>query len=39
LEYCTSEGQIADILTKGVTIEVFKKLRSLMDVESLSNMK
>ena len=35
LEHCRNENHIADIMTKGVQIEVFKKLRFMMNVDSL----
>jgi hypothetical protein len=38
LEHCRSEVQLADILTKSVQNEVFKRLRDLMGVTSLTNM-
>ena len=38
LEHCRTEIHIADIMTKGVQVEVFKKLRSMMNVDSLDTM-
>jgi len=38
LEHSKSENQIADVLTKGVKIEVFTKPRDLMEIEALTNM-
>ncbi|GAU38708.1 hypothetical protein TSUD_396360 [Trifolium subterraneum] len=38
LEHCRSEVQLADILTKSVQNEVFKRLIDLMGVTSLANM-
>ena len=38
LEQYRTENQIADIMTKGVQVEVFKKLRSMMNVDSLDTM-
>lgn len=36
LEHCRSENQIADIMTKAMQVKLFKKLRSLMVVQSLT---
>jgi hypothetical protein len=38
LEHCRSEIQIADILTKSVQVEVFKRLRDMMGVIALDEM-
>lgn len=38
LEHCRTDNQIGDIMTKGVHVEVFKKLRSMMNVVSLGTM-
>jgi hypothetical protein len=38
LEHCWSEFQIADILTKSVQVEVFKRLRDMMGVIALDEM-
>jgi hypothetical protein len=38
LEHCRSEVQIADILTKSVQVEVFKRLRDMMGVLALDEM-
>jgi hypothetical protein len=38
LEHCRSELQIADILTKSVQVEVFKRLRDMMGVIALDEM-
>jgi hypothetical protein len=38
LEHSKSENQIADVLTKGVKIEVFTKPRDLMEIEALTKM-
>ena len=38
LEHCRSENQIADIMTKGVQVEVFRKLRAMMNIDSLDTM-
>lgn len=35
LKYCRTENQIADIMMKGVQVKVFKKLKSMMNVDSL----
>ncbi|CAJ2677087.1 unnamed protein product [Trifolium pratense] len=38
LMHCRSEEQVADLLTKAVTIQVFEKLRSEMGIETVDNM-
>lgn len=38
LEHNQIENQIAYIMTKGVQVEVFMKLRSMMNVDSLDTM-
>jgi hypothetical protein len=38
LEHCRSDIQIADVLTKSVQIEVFKKLRGMMGMQALAEM-
>jgi hypothetical protein len=38
LEHCRSEVQIADILTKSVQVEVFKRLRDMMGVLALDEI-
>jgi hypothetical protein len=38
LEHCRSKLQIADILTKSVQVEVFKRLRDMMGVIALDEM-
>src|ERR1043165_6011227 len=38
LEHCRTENQIADIMTKGVQVEVFRRLRAMMNVDSLDTM-
>jgi hypothetical protein len=39
IEYCKSEEQIADLLTKAVTVQVFQKLRDVMGIENVGNMR
>jgi hypothetical protein len=39
LEHCRTEVQVADLLTKGVTVEVFKRLKNLMGVKSLESLR
>ncbi|PNX85867.1 hypothetical protein L195_g041941 [Trifolium pratense] len=36
--HCRSEEQVADLLTKAVTVQVFEKLRSEMGIETADNM-
>ena len=38
LEHCRTENQIADIITKGVPVEVFRRLRAMMNINSLDTM-
>ncbi|MCI59517.1 copia protein, partial [Trifolium medium] len=38
LEHCRTELQVADLLTKAVTMETFVRLKNLMCVKSLDNM-
>ncbi|GAU32405.1 hypothetical protein TSUD_220940 [Trifolium subterraneum] len=38
LEHCKTDLQVADVLTKAVTVETFIRLRNLMCVKSLENM-
>lgn len=38
LECCKSEDQVADIMTKAMQIEVFKKIRCVIGVKSLATM-
>ena len=38
LEHCRTELQVADLLTKGLTVEVFNRLKNLMGVKSLESM-
>ena len=38
LEHCRTENQIADIMTKGVQAEVFRRLRAMMNIDSLDTM-
>ena len=38
LEHCRAENQIADIIMKGVQVEVFRRLRAMMNVDSLDTM-
>ena len=38
LEHCRTENQIADIMTKGVQIEAFGRLRAMMNVDNLDTM-
>ncbi|CAJ2662747.1 unnamed protein product [Trifolium pratense] len=38
LEHCRKELQVADVLTKAVTVETFVRLRNLMCIKSLENM-
>ena len=35
LEHCRTENQIADIMTKGVQVKIFKMLRVMMNIDSL----
>ena len=38
VEHCKIENQTADIMTKGVQVEVFRRLRAMMNVDSLDTM-
>ena len=38
LEHYRTENQIADIMTKGVQVEVFRRLRAMMNIDSLDTM-
>ncbi|XP_058727181.1 uncharacterized protein LOC131598615 [Vicia villosa] len=38
LGYCRSENQLTDLLTKGVTIEVFKRLKMNMGMKDLEHL-
>lgn len=38
VEYCRSEGQLTDLLTKGVTYDVFKKLKMNVNMEDLKHL-
>ena len=38
LGYCKSEDQVANFLTKGVTIEVFKRLKKHMSMEDFEDL-
>lgn len=38
LEYWKNEGQVADLLIKGVTIEVFKRLKEYMSMKNLEDL-
>ncbi|GAU22960.1 hypothetical protein TSUD_247040 [Trifolium subterraneum] len=38
LEHCKTDLQVADVLTKAVTVETFVRLRNLMCLKSLENM-
>ena len=38
LEHCRTENQIANIMTKGVQVEVFRTLRAMMNIDSLDTM-
>ena len=39
LSYCRSEDQVADLLTKGVTNEVFKRLLKSLSMMNLEQLK
>ncbi|XP_057452665.1 secreted RxLR effector protein 161-like [Lotus japonicus] len=39
IEYCPTDSQLADILTKGLKIEKFKEMRRLIGVTSLTELK
>ncbi|MCI04279.1 cationic amino acid transporter 1-like, partial [Trifolium medium] len=38
LEHCRSEEQLADIMTKSVQTEVFKRMRNMIGLNSLATM-
>ena len=38
LKHYRTENQIADIMTKRVQVEVFRKLRAMMNIDSLDTM-
>lgn len=38
LGYCRSENQLVGLLTKGVSIEVFKRLNKLMGMKDLEDL-
>ena len=38
VEHCRTENQIADIMMKGVQVEVFRRLRTMMNIDSLDTM-
>ena len=38
LEHCRTENQIADIMTKGVQVEVFQRLRTMMNIDCLDTV-
>ncbi|CAI8603983.1 unnamed protein product [Vicia faba] len=38
LEHCRTENQITDIMTKGVQVEVFRRLKTMMNIDSLDTM-
>lgn len=38
LEHCRTKNHIADIMTKGVQVEVSKRLRTMMNVDNLDTM-
>ena len=38
LEHCRTKNQISDIMTKEVQVKVFKKLRSMINLDSLGTM-
>ena len=38
LKHCRTENQIADIMTKGVQVELFRRLRVMMNINSLDTM-
>ena len=38
VEHCRTENQITDIMTKGVQVEVFRRLRAMMNVDILDTM-
>lgn len=38
MEHCTSDNHIADIMTNVMRVELFKRLRTIMNVNSLDTM-
>ena len=38
LEHCRTENQIADIMMKGVQVEVFRRLKTMMNIDCLDTM-
>lgn len=38
LRYCISEDQVVDLLTKGVTNDVFKRLKMNISIKDLENL-
>ena len=38
VEHCKAENQTVDIMTKGVHVEMFRRLRDMMNVDSLDTM-
>lgn len=38
LKHCRTENQIADIMMKDVLVEVLKRMKSMMNVDSLNTM-
>lgn len=38
LRYCRSEDQVADLLTRGVTNDVFKRLKMTIGMEDLEHL-
>ena len=38
VEYCRTENQIADIMTKGAQVEGFRRLRAVMNVDRLDTI-
>jgi hypothetical protein len=38
LEHCRTEDQIADIMRKAVQVEVFKRIRDRLGMETLATM-
>ena len=38
LAHCRTENQIIDIMTKGMQVELFRRLRAMMNIDSLDTM-
>ena len=38
VEHCRTENQITDIMTKGMQVEVFRRIRAMMNVDNLDTM-